>query len=86
LSQPLGDPNEALLSAALRYRSTGSCPAPASLNVASSSVSAAPSMSSRPSGTYAKRFAAPNTADALNPQGDPFETTPASYLDATRPK
>jgi len=86
LSQPLGDPNEALLSAALRYRSTGSCPAPVSLNVASSSVSAAPSLSSRPSGTYAKRFAAPNTADALNPQGDPFETTPASYLDATRPK
>lgn len=86
LSQRLGDPDEALLSAALHYRETGLCPLSPSLNVASSSVSAAPSLSSRPSGTYTKRFAVPNAANALNPQGDPFETTPASYLDATRPK
>ena len=73
LSRELGDPEEALLSAALFYRENGACP----VNSAVAKIS--------PPVNYTKTFAAPGTFGAVKTSGDPFETTADSYLDATMP-
>lgn len=73
LSRELGDPDEALLSAALFYRENGSCP----VNTTSAKIS--------PPINYTKTFAAPGAFGTVKTSGDPFETTPDSYLDATMP-
>lgn len=72
LSRELGDPDEALLSTALFFRENGSCP----VNTNSSKTAQA---------SYTKTFSAPGAIGALNPIGDPFETTVDSYLDMTMP-
>jgi len=73
LSRELGDPEEALLSTALFYRENGSCP----VNTGGNKVEGS---------TYQKTFIPAGTAGALNPIGDPFETSVDSFLDATMPQ
>jgi len=73
ISKELGDPEEALLSAALYYRDNDSCPTTPSAS-AKSYVRAEKSTHGSVDNGYAIK--------ALN---DPFETTVDSYLDATLP-
>jgi len=72
ISRELGDPEEALLAAALYYRENDSCPAPAA--TAKSYSRAAKSTT----GSVDNGF-------AIKAIGDPFETTVDSFLDATMP-
>jgi len=73
LSRELGDPDEALLSTALFFRENGSCP----VNVNRGKLAEA---------SYTKTFTPAGTDGALDPIGDPFETTANSFLDMTMPK
>ena len=70
ITKELGDPDEALLSAALFYRDTGTC-----------STTAVTKSYTRPE---AKTYTAVD-GYALDAVGDPFETTADSYLDSTMP-
>jgi hypothetical protein len=73
ISKELGDPEEALLAAALYYRDNDSCPMTATASAK----------------TYARSEKATHISVdngyALKALGDPFETTADSYLDATLP-
>lgn len=71
ITKELGDPEEALLAAALYYRENDSCP-----------IIAAEKSYVRQD---AKTHGSVDNGYALKAQGDPFETTVDSFLDATMP-